>query len=434
MVALTRLAAGLLTLQLVSAQQVTVSEHKLANGMKLLIHPDHDIPSVAMYLFFKVGSRNERSGATGMSHFFEHMMFNGAKKYGPKQFDVQMEKNGGRNNAYTSRDLTVYTNWFPPSALPLMFDMEADRIRDLAVDPKMTESERGVVYSERRSNVDNDNGGLLDEQFWAAAFTAHPYHWPIIGWASDIEAWTRQDLLHHFRMGYAPNNCVLVVAGSVKPAEVLRLARTYLEPIPRQTPPPAVRTKEPEQMGERRVTVRKPAQSPMVMIGYHVPETRHADNAAIDILGRVLTEGRSSRLYRRLVDRDQFALSVNSGKEESLDPGLFVVLSQVRPGVAPAKVEAAVYEEMAAIGKGGVDASEMAKVRNLVLAGFYKSIATISEKANAIGRFEIFHGGYGRLNTYAADLEKVTTADVQRVARQYLTAKNRTVATLEPEE
>jgi len=169
------LAAVCLTPLLALAQSQNVQTTTLNNGMKILVQEDHAIPSVAMYFFYRVGSRNERPGITGISHFFEHMMFNGAKKYGPKQFDIQMEKAGGRNNAYTSEDVTVYTDWFPASALELMMDMESDRIRDLAFDPKLIESERGVVYSERRTSIDNSNGGLLQEQLTAAAFTAHPY-------------------------------------------------------------------------------------------------------------------------------------------------------------------------------------------------------------------------------------------------------------------
>ncbi len=187
----------------------------LANGMKVIVQEDHGIPNVAMYYFYKIGGRNERPGTTGLSHFFEHMMFNGAKKYGPKMFDKMMDNNGGSNNAYTSNDVTVYTDWFASSALELMFEMEADRIRDLAFDPKIIESERGVVYSERRNSVDNSNGGMLSELAMAAAFIAHPYGYPVVGWPSDIEGWTMDDLKNHFRMGYAPNNCTLVLVGDI---------------------------------------------------------------------------------------------------------------------------------------------------------------------------------------------------------------------------
>jgi zinc protease len=415
------------------SQQLAVKTHKLPNGMKLLIHEDHDIPNVALYLFYQVGARNERSGATGMSHFFEHMMFNGARKYGPKQFDVQMEKNGGTNNAYTSEDLTVYTDWFPAKALELMFDMESDRIRDLAFDPKIIESERGVVFSERRNSVDNNNSGLLYEQLRAAAFTAHPYHWPVIGWASDIEAWTLDDLKQHFRMGYAPNNCTVVVSGAVREAEVLRLAQKYFATIPSQKPPPPVKTKEPEQLGERRVTIRKPAQAPILIAGYHTPEAKHPDRPALEILARLLSQGRSSRLYRRMVDKEQIVLSVDASMDWSLDPGLFTITSQLRPDGAAAPVEKAVDEELARLAGEGPSPDELNKVRNLILVDFYSNLRTIANKAHAIGRFEVYLGDHRKLSEYPKEMEKVTGADVQRVTKQYLTSRNRTVAALIPE-
>src|SRR6202161_3672961 len=208
-----------------------IQSHPLANGMKVIIQEDHNIPNVALYFFYKIGSRNERPGITGISHFFEHMMFNGARKYGPKQFDNEMEKAGGNNNAYTTRDQTVYTDWFPSPALELMFDMESDRIRDLSLDPKMVATERGVVYSGRRASVDNNNCGILREQLEAAAFIAHPYHWPVVGWPSDIEAWTQQDLKDYFAIGYAPNNCTMVVVGYVTVTRVTELAKKFIEPI-----------------------------------------------------------------------------------------------------------------------------------------------------------------------------------------------------------
>jgi zinc protease len=416
-----------------AAQQVTVAAHTLSNGMKVLIHEDHDVPNVAMYFFYKVGSRNERPGTTGMSHFFEHMMFNGAKKYGPKQFDIQMEKAGGRNNAYTTQDVTVYTDWFPTSALDLMFDMEADRIRDLAFDPKMIESERGVVYSERRSSVDNSNNGILREHLNATAFLAHPYGWPVLGWPSDIENWTIEDLKQHFRMGYAPNNCVLVLSGDVTEAEALRLARKYLEPIPRQNPPPPVRTAEPEQIGERRVTVRKAAQLPLLMLSYHVPSTQHADHRALEMLAAVLSRGRSSRLYRRLVDQDQLTLGVNAFKFDSLDPNLFGIYMQVRAGKDPVMAEKAVYEELEKVSRDGITDAELAKARNQMLVELYDDFKTIAGKANLIGSYEVFYGDHRRINSASAELEKVTAADVKRVTAAYFSHKNRTVAVLVPE-
>ncbi len=417
-----------------AAQELQVSATTLENGMRLLIHEDHDIPNAALYLFYRVGSRNERPGITGISHFFEHMMFNGAKKYGPQQFDIQMEKHGGRNNAYTSRDLTVYTNWFPSNALELMLDLEADRIRDLAFDPQIIESERGVVANERRQSVDNSNFGLLYEQLNAAAYTAHPYAWPVIGWASDIQAWTMQDLKDHFRMGYAPNNCVVVITGAVKTAAALALARKYLEPIPRQDPPPPVRTREPEQLGERRVTVRKPAQLPLLFMSFHVPDARHEDRSALEVLGAALAQGRSSRLYRRLVDRDQLAVSVNQSYSWSLDPGQFFLSVQPRSGVDPARAEAALTEELEKLRKEEIPASELEKARSLLLVDLYRDLKTIAGKAQALGQFEVYLGDHRKLFQAREELAKVSAADVRRVAKTYLHARNRTVATLIPDD
>jgi len=416
------------------AQELAVSEHTLANGLKILIHEDHDVPNVAMYFFYRVGSRNERPGITGISHFFEHMMFNGAKKYGPRQFDIVMEKNGGNNNAYTSNDITAYTDWFPGSALELMFDMESDRMQNLQFDPKIIESERGVVANERRFVVDNSNEGALDEQLSAAVFTAHPYGWPVIGWASDIQAWTMEDLKNHYRMGYAPNNCTVVVTGDVSPDKVRALAKKYLEPIPRQDPPPKVRTVEPEQMGERRVIVRKPAQLPLLMAGFHAPATQHEDYYPVMILGSVLTDGRSSRLYRRLVDRDQLALSVDHSYYYALDPTVLTFTLRPRSGVDPGDVEEAFLEELARVAEEGVTGRELEKAKNIQLVDLYDDLQTIAGKANLLGRAEIFRGGYRKLFTMREDLEKLTREDIQRVAKKYLGERNRTVATLIPGE
>src|SRR6266481_8614501 len=249
-----------------SGQEYPVATKTLKNGMKILVQTDHSIPNVALYTFYRVGSRNERPGTTGLSHFFEHMMFNGAKKYGPGEFDHTMEAAGGSNNAYTNRDVTVYQDWFPNSALELIFDLEGDRIENLAFDPKIIESERGVVYSERRNSVDASNRGILNEQLMATAFISHPYQWPVVGWAKDIESWKMDDLKHHFAMGYSPNNATMVVVGAVDADQVFLLAEKYIEPIPTHDPPPKVVTTEPEQMGERRVSVKKFAQLPLLRI------------------------------------------------------------------------------------------------------------------------------------------------------------------------
>jgi zinc protease len=421
----------LLFAALLPAQNVQTAT--LANGMKVIIQEDHNIPNVALYFFYKIGSRNERPGITGISHFFEHMMFNGAKKYGPKQFDREMEKAGGNNNAWTSEDFTTYTDWFPSTALELMFDMESDRIRDLALEPKMVASERGVVYSERRSSVDNNNFGILREQMQAAAFTAHPYHWPVVGWPSDIEAWTQQDLKDYFAIGYAPNNCIMVAVGDVTVARIMELAKKYIEPIPSHDPPPPLRTKEPEQLGERRVVVKKAAQLPIQMIAYHVPEAKNPDFLVLDVAAVVLSRGQSSRLYKRMIDEEPLALSVNGNAGDSLDPTLMTFTIQPRNGVDPARTEKVLYEELERLQNTEVSARELQKAKNQLLTAHYNQMKTIAGRASLLGHYESIFGDYKKTFTIDKDYEAVTAADIQRVAKKYFTEKNRTVATLIPE-
>ncbi len=416
-----------------SAQTFDVQTRTLKNGMKILVQRDPDIPNVALYIFYRIGSRNERPGTTGLSHFFEHMMFNGAKKYGPGQFDKVMEGAGGSNNAYTSTDVTVYQDWFPRTQLDLIFDLEADRIQHLAFDPKIIESERGVVASERRTSVDADNAGLLWEQLWATAYTAHPYQWPVVGWMVDIEGWKMEDLQNHFRTGYSPSNATMVVVGDVQPEEIFTLAQKYIEPIPSHEPPAKVTTREPEQLGERRVEVRKFAQLPMLMFGYHVPETAHTDYYALKVLQTVLFSGQSSRMYQRLVDKDQLALSVQANYDFAFDPTLFVITAQPKEGVTTTAVERAVYEEFDKTRKDSVTEQELEKAKNILLANFYRQIKTISGRADQIGSYEVFFGDYRKLFNAAEDFRKVTRDDVRRVAQKYFTDKNRTVATLVPE-
>src|SRR5580704_16054191 len=414
-------------------QEFPVATRTLKNGMKVLVQTDHNIPNIALYIFYRIGSRNERPGTTGISHFFEHMMFNGAKKYGPGELDKVMEANGGSNNAYTTRDVTVYQDWFPHSTTELIFDIESDRIRDLSFDPKKIESERGVVASERRTSVDGQNEGVLDEQLWATAFIAHTYQWPVVGWMSDIEHWTIDDLKRQFSMGYSPSNATMVVVGDVTPEEIFALCEKYLESIPSHDPPPPVTTVEPEQIGERRLVIRKPAELPLLMIAYHVRQTNNPDFYALNLLQTILYHGESSRMYRRLVDKDQIALDVSPSLDPSFDPTIVLIIAQPKEGIAPEKCEAAIYEELDLVKKDLVSDQEMEKARNIRLAEFYRQMRTISGRANTIGTYDVFHGDYRKLFDAVKSYNAVTKEDLQRVARKYFSANNRTVATLVPD-
>jgi zinc protease len=418
---------------LLLAQSSSVQTSTLANGMKILVQEDHTIPTVALYLFYRVGSRDERPGITGISHFFEHMMFNGSAKYGPGEFDREMEKQGGSNNAYTTKDVTVYTDWFPPSALNLMMSMEADRMANLTLDPKIVQSERGVVYSERRLRVDNDNAGALSEQLGAAAIIAHPYHWPVVGWASDIEAWTRDDLQTYYKEGYAPNNCVMVAVGDISASETLRLAKQHFEPIPSHQTFGEPRTIEPKQDGARQVRIRKESELPLLMMAFHLPPSRSPENPAIQILEEILSTGESSRLYSRLVNKEEVALNAQVSDEPSLDPYLLTIQVQPRANVEVSRIEESVFDELREVSRTPVSDSELRKAKNQWLAAHYREMKRIEGRANLLGTYEIFYGSYRRLYDEPADIERVSAADVQRVAATILAPENRTVGVLEPE-
>ena len=404
----------------------------LPNGLKIVVWPDHDIPNVAMYTWYRAGSRNERPGITGLSHYFEHMMFNGTKTRPPGDFDRVMEAHGGSNNAYTSSDVTVYQNWFPVSATELIFDLESDRMRNLDFDPQVVESERGVVYSERRARIDNDNFGTLVEQVQATAFIAHPYQIPTIGWPSDIEGWKVEDLKAYYQQYYAPNNAVMLIAGSVDPVEIFRLADKYLARLEAQTAPPLVTTREPPQLGERRLRIVREAQTPLIAMAWHASAAPDRQSRVMEVLLSILGSGDSSRLHQRLVEKEQAAVQVGTSLDQGFDPGLAWIYAIVPPGFDVAKTERLIDEEIARIAKEGPTAGELAKARNQALAGFWRGLETISGKAQALGDYEVFHGDYRKLFDAPSQYESITADDVRQAAATVLRAGNRTVGVLEP--
>ncbi len=406
----------------------------LKNGMTVIVWPKHDIPNVALYNFVKVGSRNESPGITGLAHFFEHMMFNGTSKRMPGEFDRIMEGEGASNNAYTSDDVTVYQDWFPKTTLRTIFDLESDRLANLAFVPEVIESERNVVYSERRLRTEDDNQGRLMEQVQATAFLAHPYGNPTIGWPSDIQSWKREDLQQFFKTYYAPNNCTLVLVGDVDPQEIFRLAREYFEPIPAQTPPGAIRTKEPEQAGERRVVVHADAQTPLLQFAYHSLSASDPNMPVLEVLMRILAQGDSSRLHRALVEQDKVAIAVDSYWQEGFDPGLTWFFLTLPAGGDVAAAEAAFTREIGKVAATGVTVPELAKAKSLITADFWRNLATINGKAQALGTYAVFHGDYRKLFDVPATYEKVTAEQVKELATTLLKNNNRTVGVLVPEE
>lgn len=407
-----------------------VKTFTLNNGMKFLVLEDASIPNANMYSFYKVGSRNEHPGITGLSHFFEHMMFNGAKKYGPKMFDRTMEFNGGSNNAYTTENLTVYTDWFPASALETMFDLESDRIANLSIDPKYVTSEREVVLSERRTGLENSPWRMLGEQVNAVAFLEHPYHWSVIGYEEDIKNWTKEDLENYYKTYYAPNNCTVVISGNVKLKDVKRLADKYMAKIPAQPSPPAVHLVEPPQTGERRITVQKAVSAPYMMVAYHVPETKSKDYYALNLLSAILTNGKTSRLYQALVDEKQLATNVFSDYEDGFDPTLFKIYLSVSANKSTESVESTLYSQIDKIAKEGISDLELQKAKNQLLMRFYDAIATIDGKSNSLGTYEMFFNDYKKMFKAPEAYALVSKEDIKRVAQTYFKKSNRTVGVL----
>jgi zinc protease len=362
------------------------------------------------------------------------MMFNGAKKYGPKQFDRTMEANGGSNNAYTTENYTAYTDWFPNSVLEIIFDLEADRIAHLNFDSSMIESERGVILSERSTGLENDPMEELWQEVQATAFIAHPYMWPVIGWESDIKNWTKQDLENYFHTYYAPNNCLVVISGDVKSEEVKKLAEKYWEPIPEAPKPRKIHTIELQQKGERRVFVKRAVPSPYLMITFHVPQSGSDDYYALDLLSSILSQGRSSRLYSSLVEESQLALEVGTYYPDAFDPTLFYFYGVCNDGVKSSKLENAILNEVQKIIDEGISENELQKVKNQKLMDFYKTLETNDGMSNTIGTYELFFGDYKKLFSAPDDYKKVSVDDIKRVAAKYFMKENRTVGILNTEE
>ena len=284
------------------AQAPPVTEATLDNGLRILILEDHRNPIATVQTWYRVGARNEIPGATGLAHFLEHMMFKGTPTYGKGQLAQVVEENGGQDNAFTSHDVTTYYVNIAADRVDLVLGLEADRMRNLLLDPQEIESERQVVAEERRSRIEDDPDGYLSEEFLAAAYKAHPYGWPVIGWMSDIQRINAAELRAFYDRYYVPGNALLVVAGDVDPPRVIARARETFGKLARGAAPPPMNSVEPPQVGERRVLVYKPdARAAIVYIGFHVPNYASADAPALELLSTILQEGRASRLYRRLV-------------------------------------------------------------------------------------------------------------------------------------
>ncbi len=417
-----------------SEKDFPVEERTLDNGLQIRLLPDRSLPVCTAYSFFRVGSRNERPGITGISHLFEHMMFNGSKKYGPKEFDRRLEAAGGSSNAYTSHDLTAYYEDFASEALPLVLDLEADRMASLTIDDDSLAREREVVKEERRFRTDNDIDGMLDEALGALSYFAHPYRWPVIGWMSDIEAITRQDCESYFRTYYAPNNCTLVLVGDFETAAAMREVQRLYGGIPPGGPRPEVPTGEPAQKGERRAEVRYPSQAPSVLAGFRGPAGRDADSLVLDLIETALSAGEGARLKRALVYEQELCVDAHVYFGWRIDPALFEISLKLNPGVDPARAESSLWAELSRISDEQISERELERAKNLVRNNLLRALSTTNGRAHTIGQIEMMLGSWRAMLDLPDRYAAITAADVQRVAQKTFAPHRRNVVTLTPGE
>jgi zinc protease len=409
-----------------------VKEYTLDNGLKVIISEDHKAPLATFQIWYRVGARDEISGKTGLSHLLEHMMFKGTPKYGSKVFSKIIQRNGGIDNAMTSKDYTMYFQTMSSDRTGLSIDLESDRMANLIINDKETLSERDVVAEERRMRYDDDPQNALFEKTVAAAFMAHSYRRPVIGWMSDISAIQTDDLLNHYRKYYSPDNAYIVIAGDVDPDKIMEKIKAAFGGVKKGNPLKPPVTKEPEQNGEKRVHLKKEAELPSALIAYHTPSFPHDDSYALEVLSTILSGGKSSRLYRSLIYEKK--LSLDAGADYSsmyIDPFLFFFWATAVPGKDIADVEKAVYDEIEKIKNALPFDKEVQKAKNQIESSFIFGQDSLYMQAMNIGRFELL-GSWRLMDKYLNGIRTVTPEDVQRVAKKYLTEDNRTVGILIP--
>ncbi|MGQ3685997.1 MAG: M16 family metallopeptidase [Candidatus Loosdrechtia sp.] len=461
--------------------RLDVKEHVFENGLKLLMLEKHDVPIACLRINYKAGSVDERPGITGVSHLFEHMMFKGTKIFGTRDYHAEKplldkedelvaliakERNkdvpdnerleslrkeleevreklrelvvkdeifalylrhgGAGLNAATGIDGTYYFCDLPANKLELWAFIESDRMKNLVL--REFYSERDVVLEERRLRTENSPFGLLMKHLRAVAFIAHPYRWPTIGWRSDIENITKEETDEYFRKYYAPNNTVIVMVGSFNPDDAIQLVERYFGDIPAQSSPPKVKTVEPEQRGERRVAIEFDS-NPYLAISYHVPAIGHPDIYALHVLGSLLSDGRTSRLYRSLIEDRRIAVMAHAFCRISKYPDSFVFVATPRAPHTAEEVELAFYEEIEKLKVNPPSDWELQKIKNQLEAEFIRGLNSASGLANEIGHFEVL-SDWRYINTFMDKLARVTAEDIVRVTEKYLTKRNRTVATI----
>ncbi len=409
-----------------------VHKEVLSNGLKVFAIKDPGAVLAVFQVWYDAGSLNEEVGRTGMSHLLEHMMFKGTPKYGPKELSQIIKRAGGRDNAGTNKDYVYYYQKLAPDRLNLSIELEADRMQNLILDPEEVLSERDVVMEERRMRYDDNPQNLVYEEVVSTAFKNHPYRWPVIGWMSDLENTTRDSLYEYYKERYIPNNAMIVVAGNIDVDSVMAMIRKEFGPIPRGPEIKKTVIGEPEQRGERRVYVNKEAELPYVMAAYKTPNLLNDDTYALEVLSIILSGGRSSRIYRSLVDEKQIALSAGAGYSNFMRYDyLFYLYGTAALGVDIEEVEDALYHEVELLKNEPPSEREIQKAKNQIEADFIMSQDSIFYRGMNLALFEMIEDR-SLQERYLEGVRNVKAADVQLVAKKYFVKKKRTVGTLIP--
>jgi predicted Zn-dependent peptidase len=413
--------------------KVEFTDTTLDNGLRVIIAPDHAAPVIAVSLTYNTGSRNEKQGRTGFAHLFEHMMFEGSANVGKGEHMLLVQNYGGSLNGSTNNDQTNYFEELPKNQLDMALFLESDRMRALNITQANLDNQRNAVQEERRLRVDNQPYGKSSEELDSMAYDNFAYHHSVIGSMDDLNAATLDDVKNFFRIYYAPNNVVLVIAGDLDQKETLEKVKKYFGGIPRQPAPPAVDMKEPDHDKERRKTMNDAlARLPQYRAVYNIGPGNTADTYALQILSSILSNGRSSRLYQHLVHDKQLALNAGAFAQARRGPGLFNVIAIPRPGVKIEDVEKALDDEIEAVKKDGVTQQEMDKVHTQLLRQVIQTRSSMLGIANQLGTATIFYNDPNLINTAYGKLIAVTAEQVKQAAQKYLVPAHRSVVITMP--
>jgi zinc protease len=405
----------------------------LPNGLNVVFLEDHSTPIVHLQVWYHVGSKNERPGRTGFAHFFEHMMFKGSKNVEPEGHPSYISSVGGQSNAYTNEDATVFWETVPSQYLPLILWLEADRMASLRIEEKAFKNEREVVKEERRMRIENQPYGRLQEIIADQTFTVHPYKHPVIGSMKDLDSASVDDVREFFQTFYVPNNATAVLVGDFDSKEALSLVTQYLGHVPKSDKPmPRDIPKEPAQTKEKKVTLHDEWPLPAVIVAHHITFDGNPDSYPLHVASKILSDGQSSRIYRKLVYEKGIALAAFGGGNIIEDPNLFFAVAVVQPGHTTEEATTALIAELDKLRTEPVSAAELQQAKNQFARDYILGRESNQSKAEQLGHAAVIHGDIKTADGEFDIFQSLTTADVQRVARTYFTPENRTVITILP--